>query len=557
MTLTVDAEAPALPPTIEPILIGPVWTADVPGPRETLGYQIIEWAYDHLCMANGDPLTLVGSQIRRLLHFYAVRPDGTPRHREWFFLGHRGSAKSWFGMIVAGIELIGPCRFGGWSATGEPIAIPNPTPWVQVIGTGEEQTKNSSQYLGNLFTKDTITAHKLDVGVTMVRGPGSKLLEFCTTSPDRLMGGRPSFVVIDEPHMLTEASEVEVYEVSTDNVAKDPSGWSRIMLTSNAWGTGEDSLAEQRWTAYLKAQAKGLLGELGLVWDQRSSPDVSITPETAKPMLLASFGDAARENGGWVNADTIMRTILDPGKSVSKIKRMWLSIPAEPDTAAFTLGTWQATTVDDRYLVAGDEVVMGTDPSLVEDSTAVVVIRLSDGHSVLWHLQEKPALDAEQGEDSEWEMNKGALDQAVSEAFERFTVRAFFSDVNPIPGMVEDWSTRYGEQLWVPASPKSPVGRAMSGSSAFPATMHARFLEDLTSGALTHSDNADMLRHYTNTRNRGTKFGNVISKPNRMSPKKIDIIAAWELANQARVEALAYARTRENEPVRRRYIPLG
>jgi hypothetical protein len=552
MTITLPADAETIPPTIEPVLIGPVWTADVPTPAETLGYQIIEWAYDNLQMANGDPLTLVGSQIRRLLHFYAVRPDGTPRHREWVFLGHRGSAKSWFGMIVAGIELIGPCRFGGWDEHGEPIAVANLTPWVQVIGTGEEQTKNSSQYLGNLFTKSAVAQYKLDVGVTMVRAPGSKLLEFCTTSPDRLMGGRPSFVVIDEPHLLTEDNEVEVYDVSTDNVAKDPTGWSRIMLTSNAWGIGEDSLAERRWAAYLKAKAKNMLDALGLVWDQRSAPDaVPLTPATARGLLRASFGDAH-----WVNVETTMRVILDPGKKLSKTKRMWLSIPAEPDTAAFTLGSWQATMAPlGEGLKPGDEVTMGTDPSLTDDSTAVVVVRLSDGYSVVWHLQEKPP--AEDGEEADWEMDKVWLDSAVRKAFETFTVRAFFSDVNPTPGLVEGWSTDFGEQLWVPASPKSAVGRAMSGSSAFPATMHARFLEDLASRSLLHPDDANMLQHFTNTRNRGTRFGNVIAKPAKNSPKKIDIIAAWELANQARVEALAYSRTRSAEPDRPKWIALG
>lgn len=551
MTITLSADADVIPPTIEPVLIGPVWTETVPGPTETLGYQVLEWAYDNLQMANGDPLTLVGSQIRRVLHFYAIRPDGTPKHREWFFLGHRGSAKSWFGMIIAGIELIGPCRFGGWDENGEPIAVPNTTPWVQIIGTGQEQTKNSSQYLGSLFTASAKAAYKLDVGVTMVRAPGSKLLEFCTTSADRLIGGRPSFVVIDEPHLFTDESDGEVYEISTDNVAKDPTGWSRIMLTSNAWGTGEDSLAERRWTAYLKAKAKGLIEELGLVWDQRSAPDVPLTPATARGLLRASFGDAV-----WLNVETTMRTILDPGKKLSKIKRMWLSIPAEPDTASFTLGTWQATMATlGTGLKPGDEVAMGTDPSLTEDSTAVVIVRLSDGYSAVWHLQEKPLVES--GEESDWEMDKDQLDAAVESAFATFTVRAFFSDVNPTPGLIEAWSTRHGEELWVPGSPKSAVGRAMSGSSAFPATMHARFLEDLGSGALCHGDDPDMLRHYTNTRNRGTRFGNVIAKAAKNSPKKIDIIAAWELANQARVEALAYARMKDDEPERPKWIPLG
>lgn len=551
MTITLSADSETVPPTIEPVLIGPVWNDPVPGPTETLGYQVIEWAYDNLQMANGEPLNLVGSQIRRLLHFYAVRVDGTPRHREWCFLGHRGSAKSWFGMVVAGIELVGPCRFGGWDEQGEPIAVPNATPWVQVIGTGEEQTKNSSQYLGNLFTKRAVAEYKLDIGVTIVRAPGSKLLEFCTTSPDRLIGGRPSFVVIDEPHLLTDENEVEVYDVSTDNVAKDPTGWSRLMLTSNAWGIGEDSLAERRWSAYLKAKAKGMLDTLGLVWDQRSAPDaVPLTPATARGLLRASFGDAH-----WVNVETTMRVILDPGKRLSKTKRMWLSIPAEPDTAAFTLGTWQATLRTGLQLADGDEVAMGTDPSLTDDSTAVVLVRLSDGWSEVWHLQEKPP--AEDGEEADWEMDKVWLDSAVRRAFERFTVRVFFSDVNPTPGLVEGWSTDFGEQLWVPASPKSAVGRAMSGSSAFPATMHARFLEDLASRSLLHPDDPNMLQHYTNTRNRGTRFGNVIAKPAKNSPKKIDIIAAWELANQARVEALAYARMRDTEPERPKWIALG
>src|ERR1044072_517265 len=94
----------------------------------------------------GDPFMLTDEMWAFLVWHYRLKPRATEaewqsawefrrsqlvRPRQWG-KGPRSAA-----MICA--EAVGPVRFAGWDADGEPVGRPWVTPWIQVTATSEDQ----------------------------------------------------------------------------------------------------------------------------------------------------------------------------------------------------------------------------------------------------------------------------------------------------------------------------------------------------------------------------------------------------------------------------------
>lgn len=114
------------------------------------------------------------------------------------------------------MELLGPCRFGGWAPDGEPIAVPHPSPWVQIAAVSQDQTRNTMTLLpGLLGTPKRAKALGVDLGKTIIYGPGSARLEAVTSNPRALEGSRPSMVILGEALAL-------------DTPLPTPTGWVSV-----------------------------------------------------------------------------------------------------------------------------------------------------------------------------------------------------------------------------------------------------------------------------------------------------------------------------------------
>ena len=69
------------------------------------------------------------------------------------------------------MELLGPCRFGGWTVDGDPVAVPHPSPWVQIAAVSQDQTRNTMTLLpGLLGTPKRAKALGVDLGKTIIYG---------------------------------------------------------------------------------------------------------------------------------------------------------------------------------------------------------------------------------------------------------------------------------------------------------------------------------------------------------------------------------------------------
>jgi len=183
---------------------GPSYDGEFP----SLGWDIIDFIEGGLVVPLGKdagrPLKLTPEQVEFLVRLYRIDPI---TGRRVVRRGQLRRAKGWGkSPLIAGLavaELCGPVRFGGWDAQGEPIGVPEATPWVQIAATAEDQTDNTwTPLLAMLRDSPLVDRFDLDVGLTRIlrRGTPSKI-EFVTAKAGTREGQPVTFAVLDETHL--------------------------------------------------------------------------------------------------------------------------------------------------------------------------------------------------------------------------------------------------------------------------------------------------------------------------------------------------------------------
>jgi hypothetical protein len=68
--------------------------------------------------------------------------DGSRLHR-WAATAFAEVGQDPLGAAINWAEALGPTRFDGWDAHGEPVGAPYPTPLISCLGTSESQVDNT------------------------------------------------------------------------------------------------------------------------------------------------------------------------------------------------------------------------------------------------------------------------------------------------------------------------------------------------------------------------------------------------------------------------------
>lgn len=114
-------------------------------PALTLGWEAVKWVSKYLRQPNGvragERFELVDSQLRFLLHWYALNEDGSWIYHHGVRRLSKGSGKSPFAAVLSLIELCAPVRLDDWdpAAPGGAKGIPVAMPLVQIAATAESQ----------------------------------------------------------------------------------------------------------------------------------------------------------------------------------------------------------------------------------------------------------------------------------------------------------------------------------------------------------------------------------------------------------------------------------
>ena len=531
-------------PNPSPVVIGPTWQRGPDGkfilPERTLGWDVLAWTAEYLRQPDGPdagkPWRYTPEQARFILWWYALDEHGRFVYRYGMLRRVKGWGKDPVGATICAVEFVGPCRFAGWGADGKPVSMPHPASWVLTAAVSKDQTRNTMTLFPSLFSDEAIDTYGIDLGKEIIYADhGRCRLEAVTSSPRALEGARATFTLKNETqHWISSNEGLAMSEVISRNTTKARDGAARVLAISNAHQPGEDSDAEHDWDTW-QAIDQGRTKARGFLYDSiEAPPDIDLADEESlRRGLLAARGDSH-----WLDIDRHIEEIWDPRTSPSMSRRFYLNQIVAAEDAWVTPQQWDALADPSLVLADGDMITLGFDGSKSDDHSALIATRVDDG---AWFT-----LGVWDPERYGGEAPRDLIDAAVRQAFERFDVVAFFSDLHPWESYVDAWADAFGRDLCVKASPQHPIAWDMRArNKEFTLNGAERVLDEIVEGVFRHDGDPRVREHVHNARRRPNAWGLSFGKEHRESRRKVDALAAGTLSRMARRAYLALPKSRQ------------
>jgi hypothetical protein len=512
-----------------PVIIGPTWQKNPDGswklPERTLGWEIAGWCAEFLHGPDGQGRwTFTPEQLRFVLWWYALDERGEFIYSSGVMQRLKGHGKDPLAAVLCLVELVGPCRFSHWDASGQPVGQRNPAAWVQIAAVNQSQTRNTARLFPSIMSDHFKATYDVRSGAEITYAMGSRVqLEAVTSSYRSLEGGRSSFILLNETHHWVSGNNGhQMYDTIVNNATKMD---GRYLAITNAYMPGEDSVAE-RWREAYDKTVEGKTADVGMMYDSLEAPSHAPMDPLVLPIIL----DMVRGDSKWLKIPSIMKSILNATIAISRSRRMWLNQIVAEEDALYGAPQWDPLHVEDAELMAGDEIVLGFDGGKTDDATALVAIRVRDSIAFPLGIFEKPDGPAGDG----WEINRELVDSLVHETFQLYEVKGFYADVALWESYIHDWEKQYGETLAVKAEGFSAIGWDMRQSQKKVTRSHERLMRTIFDGKLWHGGeyglNRTLRRHVLNARKRSNNYGISFGKESRESPRKVDAYAALLLA---------------------------
>jgi len=528
-------------------------TAGVPlgtlGPVDfpTLGWEVVAWMESMLCHGPGDvqgaPLVLDDEQVRFICHAYRLREDGRRAVRRAFYSRPKGRAKSELAAMVACAEALGPVRFDGWDAHGDPVGRPVVAPTISCFATEQGQAGNTYEAIaymlatGEVFREYHLT--DADVGLTRTLIPGGGSITPETSGATSKDGGRETFVIFDETHLYVLRVLKQLHATVRRNLGKRKASEPWALETSTMYAAGEGSVAEE--THAYAARLAELGRDDGLLFDHREGPwveDLQHDDAGLRAALTYAYGDAV----GWMDLDRIMAEVRDPQSTEEDSRRFWLNQATRTADSWMDRRHWDA--VGSPEVLAADELVtLGFDGSVFDDSTALVAARVSDGKLFPLGVWERPEGPIGNG----WQAPAEEVDAAVAAAMATFQVWKLYAD----PPYWQDALARWAKE-WPSTVVEWWTNRDRAMAAAVERLETAVRVELAAGTNAIHNADPTLARHVGNARRKVTRSGVLLRKEFQKSPKKIDAAMAAILAYEARGDAIAAGATKRKRRARAR-----
>lgn len=527
-------------------------------PELTLGWIAIEWAATWLKHPNGPRAGMnweyTESQVRFLLHWYSLRPDGRFVYQHGVRRLSKGAGKSPGAASMALTELLAPVRLDRFDPSmpggvrGKPVSMP----LVQIAGVSEAATANTMRHIRAMTAKNArvVREYSLDPGKTVIYTPTSGQLEVITSSAASAEGAEVTAAFLDEPEHWTPASGgVELAGTIDRNLAK--SG-SRAIETANAWEPGSGSVAEATFDAWVAQEEGRTKSGAKILYDARvAPPDTDLTDdESLRAGIAHAYGDSY-----WVDQEIIRDRILSLRTRPDEARRFYLNQPVASQDAWSTPQEWAAI-ADPAQVMAdvgdGDEIVAFFDGSRTRDATALMACHVETGDVFTIDVWEPPT-GSSHSAGATYEVPVDEVDAAVARMFDRWDVRAFFADVREWESFTKvEWPKRYADQLEIHAVPSGKAPQSIAWdmrTRTYEFTMAVELaLAEIQDKAFRHDGDSRVGRHVVNCRRHPNQWGVSVNKESRDSPKKIDAAVCVIGARMARRLLLA---ARAAQPVKK------
>lgn len=514
----------------------------------SLGYEVLDWIHAYCAHGPGDvqgePLDYDDEIREFIIDCYRLDPaTGRRLVHEAILSRPKGRAKSEIAGMVVVAEALGPVRFDGWDADGQPVGRPVRSPLIKCLATEESQAGNTFENAAFILGEWGPDQHPdVFAGVGGVRRyqsasavylPGGGEVRASTSGSASKDGGKETFVVPDETHLYVLPELRSMYATVMRNLGKRKLADPWALQTTTAYRPGENSIAEQKLTAWRKGQ----LDPTVLVNHREASGKIDILdkPRTLR-QLREVYGAAMDPATGWMEDERVYRDMLDPTicRDEAEAARYYLNRPMSGQDA------WIAKAVHERQtkrevVEHGTAITLGFDGSLTDDSTVLRGCRMSDGYLFKIGAWEKPDGPAGDG----WQVPRADVLASIRQAHRDYDVILGFYDPHEWRTDIDDLAAELGPKRVVefPTSMYVTMSRALD-----------RLHTGLSTGEVWHDADPVAAEHYGNVykAKRGRLL--LVRKENPNSARKIDSVVGDALALEARAVALGNGWTAEPEP---------
>jgi len=454
---------------------GPNFAGEFP----TLGYDVGEWIEQHVVIPDGyrqgQPYLLTDEMWTFLLHYYRIAQREGRLH---YYGAQLRRSQKWgkdpFGAAIILAESLGPARFDGWDADGEPVGAPYPTPYIACLGTSEEQTDNTYLPLLEMIRRGPLADWPgIDAGNTRVKLPNGGQVEPGSASARARLGQRMSFATLTETHLWTLAGGFRRLAGAVKrNVAGMDGRWLEL---TNAWDPTEGSEAQ------ITAESGNSRVYLDTVHPQRV--DDLGDDEQLFPELYRQYGDSAIEKGGWVNVTgRIVHEVRSKSHLEADRRRFFLNEIVVGESVFVDPIRWDLAAIE-GLLGKKEPISLGFDGSKYRDATALIASRISDGKLFTIRVWERVS-DA----DREWKVPSVEVDRVVRDVFKAYPVACLFADPYRWQDYLDNWSADFEGRIF-----EFPTNQEVRMDAAI-----ERFMTSFTSGEITHDGDETLTRHAKN-----------------------------------------------------------
>ena len=497
---------------------GPEYEGEFP----SLGWQVADWIEAHCVIPDredkGEPYLLIDEQVEFLVHHYRLKMDASADRPSSAWVYRRsqlvrpqkwGKSPLTAAMICA--EAVGPVRFGGWAANGEPVGVPWATPLIQVTASSEDQTANVYAALTPMIEEGPLAEVIPDTGETRINLPGGGRIDPVTSKARSRLGQRITFAVQDETQQWTPSNGGVLLATTQRRGLAGMGG--RCIETTNAWDPSERSVAQQTF----------------------ESKATDIYRDFKQAPVVWSYGNKRERHK--IHKHLYQQcTWVDLNNIDAEAAELAETNPAEAERffgnrIVYGAGQWLPQVLwEEGYssVPGGEEICLGFDGSENNDWTALVAESIDgtvfiptygpDRLPTVWN----PA---------EWggRVPRGEVMAAVEELFSRFRVARMYCDP-------QDWRSEIGE--WSVINGDEHVFEWPTNSYRRMCEALKRFETDIRTGRVKHVKDKLLDIAVMNAR-RVAKPGQLFTLGKATEKQKIDPAMAMVLAHEAAMDARA------------------
>lgn len=542
------------------------WPANHEDLPPSLGPAVIRWCHTWLVHhLSGEPWRFTPGQARFLHQWYAVRPDGRWLYRSGVKRGAKGTGKDPMAAAIALAELAGPTYCAGMR-DGRPIAVPHRMALVQIAANSEAQAKDVLRVANGMAGLAFREAYGYDAGELRSLLPTRSRIELLTNSEASSEGDPATAILLNESHHMTRSNGGHALaRVGRRNVAKSPGGRARLLELTNAHVPAEGSVAEGSFDAW-QAQVSGKARTSGILYDSREAPaHLRLHVDAERQAGIA----AAYSDSPWTDQERIDEEALDLRTPVQDSVRFYFNALPTNETAWCDPRAWDDCARPGEVIADGEQVAMFLDCSKSEDATALVAVRMSDGHVITLGIWSRPHGDR----GKTWLAPRAEVDTEVMAADARWDVVWFGVDPSPAKDddaealywqpMVDKWHSHFRAKVLLWATPGAGGNAVlwdmrtwMSGGkdrNRIFVEAAERTVTDIEGDedqgpTLTHDGDARMRQHVHAARRRPTGWGTTLGKRTRDSKQLVDAAVTMVGARMGRRLVLLSGKVRDKKP---------